>query len=454
MALRQRIGIVGGGFSGTLCAYHLEKLGGNNEVVIIEPKAALGMGLAYSTPSMRHLLNVPAGKISALPDRPTHFLDWLHKNNDPSAEAGDFIPRAVFGRYVQGFAAKLTRTEHLHALAVACNPEPAGLRLHLSDRRSLVVDKLILALGNFEPAPFPGVAPACKTNGSYHNCAWRDQTFTGLPDSAPVLLIGTGLTAIDVVLRFREQGHRGVITAVSRHGIFPSRHSEDVLIDQKASANFQAQTARGLLQAFRQAIADNRSWRTVVDELRPYTNEIWQSLPQSEQIRFRRHLLRRWETLRHRMAPAIANQLDEELRAGTLIRRSGRIVGIHHEESGARVDILDEGGNKQRVNVQRVINCTGPNMNYTVAGNPLLDSLFAQKLIAPGNFNIGLWTDDEGAVRSAAGVVSDNIFTLGPARLGNLLESIAVPELREQSLRLAIRLSTGMATADSSRSAA
>ena len=71
------------------------------KMILIDPRASLGLGLAYSTPSYRHLLNVPAGKISALPDQPNQFLDWLQKNYDASMTEADFAPRAVFGRYIQ-----------------------------------------------------------------------------------------------------------------------------------------------------------------------------------------------------------------------------------------------------------------------------------------------------------------------------------------------------------------
>jgi len=49
----------------------------------------------------------------------------------------------------------------------------------------------------------------------------------------------------------------------------------------------------------------------------------------------------------------------------------------------------------------------------------------------------GLWTDEDGALRGADGSFSEVLFTLGPARQGTLLESIAVPELRVQAIALA-----------------
>src|ERR1700723_2151523 len=95
------IAIIGGGVSGTLTAFHLVKQRTPARIILIDRRPDFGLGLAYSTPSLRHLLNVPAGKISALPDQPNHFLHWLRRNHDPAASEKTFAPRAIFGRYIQ-----------------------------------------------------------------------------------------------------------------------------------------------------------------------------------------------------------------------------------------------------------------------------------------------------------------------------------------------------------------
>src|SRR6201993_3619223 len=102
------IGIIGGGVSGTLAAFHLLRQRTPAQVVLIDPRPDFGLGLAYSTPSLRHLLNVPAGKISALPDQPKHFLNWLRRNYDSSATKKTFAPRAIFGRYIQSLLATVS----------------------------------------------------------------------------------------------------------------------------------------------------------------------------------------------------------------------------------------------------------------------------------------------------------------------------------------------------------
>ncbi len=432
------IAIVGGGVSGALTAYHLARRGTAARVVVIDPRQRLGLGLAYSTPSQLHLLNVPAGKISALPDDPGHFLRWLAANHDPSATAETFAPRAVFGRYVQSLLADVPSIEHLQTTAVACQPTATGATLTLDAGTRLTADRVVLATGNFDPAPLKGVAPEAATTGTYRHNAWADDTYDGLAPGAAVTLIGTGLTAVDVLLRLRERGHRGPITAVSRHGVFPSRHHPHPDRSEPAIATGTPPTCLAYLRALRATIAADVEWRSAVDSLRPITNDLWLALPIHEQRRFKRHLQRRWDVVRHRMAPTIADAVAAELAAGTLIIRHGHLTAVAADGTVAL-------GNGQRFPAHRVINCTGPSMDYRKVGSPLLDTLFAHGHARPGPLGGGLWCDANGALLDAAGEPSTVLFNLGPARLGTLLESIAVPELRQQAVALAASLADSVA---------
>jgi uncharacterized NAD(P)/FAD-binding protein YdhS len=434
------IAVVGGGASGALVAVHLaRRLAGAARVVVIEPRAELGQGLAYSTPSQLHLLNVPAGKISALPDDADHFLRWLRANHDAGATAETFAPRAVFGRYVGELVRATAGIEHLRATAVDCRPAAGGATLTLDDGRELAASRVVLATGNFDPAPLPGVAAAAAAAGVYRHDAWAPRTFDGLDPAAAVTLVGTGLTAVDVLLRLREVGHRGAVTAISRHAVFPARHEEHPTLPAPTIAPGTPPTCLAYLRALRAAIGAGADWRSAVDSLRATTNDLWLALPPTEQRRFKRHLQRRWDVVRHRMAPTIADALDAERRAGTLAVRHGQLVGVELATTGATVTIQGPGGREQ-FPAARVINCTGPSMNYRKVGSPLLDGLFACGLISPGPLGGGLRCDAAGAVLDADGRPSTVLLKLGPGRLGTLLESIAVPEIRQQAVELAVML--------------
>ena len=442
------VAIIGGGVSGALTAYHLRQKSNDVRLVIIDPRPETGLGLAYSTPSLCPLLNVPAGKISALPNDPEHFLRWLRVHHDAEATEITFAPRAIFGRYIQSLFTQAADIEQVQAGVIDLGVSGKRSRLRLDDGTSLYADYVVLATGNFDPAPLPGVAPAAAANGVYCHNAWSEATYADLPVEAPVTLIGTGLTGVDVVLRLRELGHRGVITAISRHGVLPKRHASYSPAECSAIPAGTPATCVNYLRALRAAIAGGMAWRAAVDSLRGTTNALWLALPLAEQKRFRRHLQRRWDVVRHRMAPSIADTIDAELAAGTLRLQEGHLASVTAEGKGARVSFLSTEG-MQSEYTARVINCTGPSMEYRRVHSPLLQSLFAQGLATVGALGGGFQTTRQGALIDAEGTSSNVLFNVGPGRLGTLLESIAIPEIRQQAIETATLLAGWVARKNS-----
>ena len=252
-AVTRTIAIIGGGVSGTLTAYHLLRQNADARVVVIDPRSKLGLGLAYSTPSLRHLLNVPAGKISALPDEPDHFLNWLRVNHGAEAQPTTFAPRAVFGRYIHSLAEDIGLNQVL-ASVVDYRANKTGAILTLDTGRELRADFVVLATGNFDPAALPGISEEAIETGAYCHNAWAPETYGKLNPDAPVALIGTGLTGVDVVLRLRELCHRGIITAISRHGVFPNRHADYEPLDESAIPPATPATCVAYLHAIHTAI--------------------------------------------------------------------------------------------------------------------------------------------------------------------------------------------------------
>src|SRR5215470_6452833 len=335
--LSRTIVVIGGGVSGALTVLHLIRQKTPAQVILIDPRPALGLGLAYSTPSLRHLLNVPAGKISALPDQPDHFLKWLRRNYDASATEQTFAPRAIFGRYIQSLLATVSGFKQEIAVVTDLRSEKFGAVVTLDSGREIQADLVVLATGNFDPAPLPGIASDAVTKKLYFNNAWSEETYTKLPVHAPVAIIGTGLTAVDVVLRLRELGHKGRIIAVSRHGILPYRHQDYVPMLHSAIPLDTPATAVAYLRALRAAIRTGAEWRAAVDSLRATTNQLWLRLPIAEKRRFRRHLQRRWDVVRHRMAPPIADIIDAQIDSGLLGIRAGYLAAVDASPDGDHV---------------------------------------------------------------------------------------------------------------------
>jgi uncharacterized NAD(P)/FAD-binding protein YdhS len=446
-ATTKTIAIIGGGVSGTLTAFHLVRQGTPARVILIDQRPDFGLGLAYSTPSLRHLLNVPAEKISALPDQPNHFLHWLRRNYDPTATKATFAPRAIFGQYIQSLLASTSPLDQELATVIDVRPHQTGAVLTLDNGCELRADAVVLATGNYDPAPLPGITQAASDLGLYRHNAWAAETYEGLHPDAPVALIGTGLTGVDVVLRLRELGHRGRIIAVSRHGVFPNRHADYTPLTSVAIPIDTPATCVAYLRALRVAIRAGAEWRAAIDSLRGTTNELWLRLPLEERVRFRRHLQRRWDVVRHRMAQPIADVIEFELRKRTLEIREGHLESVDVSGMGACITVRAPHG-FDNFYADRVINCTGPSMNYRRVPSTLLQNLFRRGLVTSGPLGNGFHCSQNGAVIDAEGHASEIIFNLGPGRLGDLLESIAVPEIRQQAVELASTLTERMRSKD------
>ena len=436
------VAIIGGGVAGALTAYQLMAQSKAHHidlrVIVMDARPEPGLGLAFSTPSMRHLLNVPTGKISALPDDPEHFLRWIHANYDADAKPFSFMPRAVFGQYVRSIYAQVAdRVEHLRSAVVDLQKTSHGVELTLESGKTVHADYAVLATGNFDPPMLPNIEPEAIAKGVYRNNAWLGGTFDGLAPGAPVTLIGTGLTAVDVLLRLRELGHRGTVTAVSRHGLFSSRHVETAPASTPVIGSDTPRTALAYLRAIRAAMRHGMSWRAAIDSIRLTTNDLWLALPIEEQRRFRRHLMHRWYIVRHRMAPAIADFVDAELAAGTLVVCHGSFGGITLDRSGNAEVVVRTPHSDHTVTAARVINCTGPGTNYRKVDSPLMQSLFGQGIATPGPHLGAFNTTATGAMIDSSGHASEILFNLGPGRLGTVIETIAIPEIRQQAYEIA-----------------
>ncbi|MBL1202166.1 MAG: MBL fold metallo-hydrolase [Nostoc sp. GBBB01] len=443
------IAIIGGGLSGSLVAANLLRHATTPLFIkLIERNSEVGRGVAYGTSVDCHLLNVPAGKMSAFADEPNHFLNWLHSNGHEQVTACTFVPRRVYGDYVQATlkaaqekASGNVQLEKIVDEAIAIETKSSSTIIYLKSGQCLDVQKAVLALGNF-PAILP--KPIANLNQQYVKDAWASHAIADLNPEDAILLVGTGLTMADTIVALRQQGFAGKIHAVSRHGLMPCRHKSTPPYPAFINVETAPKTARGLLHLVRQELrilTQEQDWRSVIDAIRPVTQQLWQALPLPEQKRFLRHVKAYWEVHRHRIAEEIAQTLDAAMESGQLIHYAGRIQSCQQLENTIEVKICQRGTHKDIVlRVNRIINCTGANCDYRRLQYPLVASLQEQRLIRPNSLSMGIDTTANGALIDADGKASQMLYTLGTPRKGNLWETTAVPEIRVQAANLAQEL--------------
>lgn len=444
---RCTIAIIGGGFTGSILAAQLLRgADASLSVVLIELRALLGRGLAYSTSCEHHLLNVPAENMSALADDPLHFLRWAQHGFDNRAKACDFLPRRVYGEYVESVLRQEIRAhpgqfEWRHDEACSITRGDNTARIVLGSGEVVHANKVVLALGNF-PASNPLLQGREQPHKRYINDIWAADTQERLARCRSILLIGSGLTSADAVVATWELGFTGTIHILSRHGFLPTGHKATAgCTAVREVENFPC-TTLGLVRWVRALVEEAQvqgcDWRPVIDALRPRTQRIWQALPRKEQRRFLRHVRPYWEVHRHRLAPKIDGLLASQLRSGQLQIHAGRITAYHENADSAEIAYRDrKSGKLQRLNVDWVLNCTGPEPNCAAVRSALLKNLLRQRLARPGPLSLGLDVSERCAVVDGHGMVSNFMYAIGPLCKGNLWETTAVPEIREQISELA-----------------
>jgi uncharacterized NAD(P)/FAD-binding protein YdhS len=436
------IAIVGGGCSGTLVAVHLFRAAFSQRVVVVEPRERLGAGLAYSTSFDQHLLNVPAGRMSALPDNPAHFLRWLLARNWPNVNADSFVPRRLYAEYLKDF---LDRTigaangsfTHIRAEAIASTRETSGARLTLSDGTTVDARRVVLALGN--PASCPASQLRCGLEDSWHLSPWFKDALRVRFAGERILLLGTGLTSVDSMLALLGQETPSQVFMLSRRGLLPEVHDPPSLgaPSSPPSGGNLRMILRELRANINAASQSGLSWQPVIDALRPVSNDLWREMSSADKLTFLRHLKPYWEPHRHRMAAEVRARLDGYCETGALQIIAGSLQEICTRGRPNRVRILRRNGEAITLDVDRIISCTGIHENYKESQRPLIRSLLSHGLAQANDLGIGFRTDRHGALLDVRGNPSSAFFTLGPPRRGELLETTAVPEIRVQAEELA-----------------
>lgn len=456
--LRPTIMIIGGGFSGTMTAAQILRRAKQAKtpihVVLVERRGAIGEGVAYSTQDEDHLLNVYASRMSAWPDEPNDFVRWASQRQ-VNVRANDFLPRRWYGDYIRETllqTSEQTDNKNLtiifdEARRVVRHPT-GGWMVHFAHQSSLQAEAVILAIGHRPPAdPIRNRWVGPKTR--LIEDPWRPLATNIIRPEDPVVILGSGLTAVDMVISLRQQPRQAPITLLSRHGFLPQIHVESPIPPIDCSAMVSAMIAapggvriRALLHQVRrmvnEATSNGHDWRGVVDGLRPHTATLWQAMALPERQRFLARLRPFWEVHRHRMAPTVGRRLHALLECGEVQLIAGSIESANANVNHVNLVINQRAGTgTHEVCTSWVVNCTGPLPSNSVSSNSVIGSLLTSGLLRPDPLSIGIDTTSNGNVLSATGEAVLDLYLVGTLRKPTNWESTAVPELRQQAANIA-----------------
>ena len=453
--------IIGGGFSGTLAAVNLTRFATTPQrVVIINSGSPFGRGTAYGTTRSEHLLNVAARNMSAFPDHPSHFFDWLRSRSEFDAIDDDtlretFIPRRIFGDYVRGLAAHYLGTADPRS-SVQCevvedsavDVVPRGLSasgnqggvVMLENGEPIEAESILLATGNQPPAGLPG-ASVLANDRRYCGNPWKDWHENLPSDDKHIVILGTGLTAVDVIVTLRNKGWCGKVTAISRNGMLPQRHFRGIEWPQVIPDDGQTRSLKELVRLIRQDCerlrGASQNPAIAVDKLRSRTQQLWKDLSLDERTLFLKKYSADWNVIRHRIAGPIHDAITDALDCGQLTITPATIQSLTAGEHGIEIQMVDREGSAMQIEGDLVINCTGPKSRFSDSALPLYRNLFERGLAKPDAMDMGIAVADDFTVLDTNDAPVPFLHAIGPILKGTLWESIAVPELRQQAYLVA-----------------
>lgn len=229
------IGVVGGGASAVCLIDALAQAqGGPGSITVFEPSPNLWRGRAYQVDAETIKVNAPPDDMSVRVGDLGHFERWLEIRErivedfdsvDPYSGAR-FAPRTVYGEYLEQSAYTALgelrrqgwRVDLVGAAVTGARRTADQVLLSTSNGHAGAFDYVVLCVGGDSPKDAYGLTGAPGFIADPYPVSHR------LRDIGPredVAVIGSGLTAVDIVLALAAQGHQGRISLLSRRGLLP-----------------------------------------------------------------------------------------------------------------------------------------------------------------------------------------------------------------------------------------
>jgi len=444
--MQRRCAIIGGGAAGAALVTQLARKPGAPAIDWIVGAHAPGRGIAYATEEADHLLNVRAAAMSSIGGAaPGDFAEYLRGRGFDHVAAA-FVPRALYGDYVQHALAQAGNPPTLHAAqATALRALPDGrFEVALDDGRRLEADEVVLAIGALSARALPGVADAALASGAYAIDAWHELAPSKPPEH--VLVVGTALSAIDALLTAAQRWPQAQLTAISRHGRLPRLHAPGVLapyddIDTLLARLDSRADIAYWLRCLREAASESGAeWRAVVDGLRAATPRLWQALDARQRRRFLRHLKPLWDIVRHRVPQETAAKIDALRESGRLHVSAARLAAVEVGTTRALRVRLREAGATRELETDFAIQAAGLDLDARATSHPLVRQLVDDGLVGADPLGLGLAALPDGRLLRANGEPWPNLRATGILLAGALWETSAMREIGAQAASLAERL--------------
>lgn len=402
-----------------------------------------GRGVAYSEEFTHQLLNVTTGGMSLFTEKPNDFTEWLERNRNtysnilPEKIATAFVPRKFFGDYI---SQHLREAVHSHPGKLQIiNEEVISLRkkenifLAVTDRKNIFeADEVVLALGNFPPADLFKEEHPVFSDPRYFSNPWIGNIYTGLSEVKNILVAGTGLSAVDVVLTLKQKKFNGNIRMISRKGKLPLAHDVNVTpVKINLPPHLHPREVWLHYSNFLKTHPEI-SWQSLVEGLRPLTQNFWTNWNKEERNYFLKRLRPSWEIVRHRIPHSASVMLNEMIASGKLQMAKGMIANAKIAHTGISVS-FDSKSKLPETVFQKIVNCTGPESDYRKVKFPIIISLMEQGFVCADELGLGIKCTVDGKIIDKNSNEVEGLWCIGPMRKSALWETTALKEIREQA---------------------
>jgi uncharacterized NAD(P)/FAD-binding protein YdhS len=447
------LAIIGGGFSGITVACHtlyMAKMQGISlKCLLFEPSEEIGAGVAYRNISPAFLINVKASAMSWHPDMPSTFIDWL-TTNYPEFKPDSFVPRYLYREYLEysfnvskEVASEIAEIEVYKEKVIGLTViNKYGYQLLTDNNHKYHALQIVLALGNLPFVSNFGISDDELKTPWNKNAVELDSGFN------EVAIVGTGLSAIDVVLGLEANNYKGNYTLISRHGMLPQPHVVNTTSNAKEVTTYTTAISESIsifkaLQLFRSGVEIGIPWIELIDSLRPFTSKLWQSISLSEKHRFLRHFKHIWETHRHRVPIESLSKITQLKELGRLTIIKAKVLSTTKINNRVQITLRKRGEeNLTTLNFDIGYNCISLTSDLRKCNSEILSNLLSKGIASYDKMYLGLKTTPSGNLIDKDGNVVDSIYTLGTLRRGELWESTAAKEIRLQALQIATSITS------------
>ncbi|MHC1479413.1 FAD/NAD(P)-binding protein [Frateuria aurantia] len=416
--------------------------------------ASAGRGVAYASEGISGLLNVRAAGMRLTPGQPSGFMADLERHH-PGTPGAAFVARSWFGDYVEREVARCRQQAAATGQSIKLYPgraqsikaaEDGGYDLDHGNGKKLHVDTVILANGAFQPRPLSCVSEAALTSGRYIVTPLHPAAISQPPRR--IIVVGTGLTAIDVLVDAARRWPEAELLAISRHGRLPGSHQLEAGAANHGQAMLNAQLLADprpgkVLKAIRNAIAHQpEDWRAIIDGMRPVNSALWQAWTPTQRRLFLRHLSSHWDRARHRIPPASAAQIEALQASGRLRLVAARVLSVDGQ-GPLQLQLRQRGSTETtHEHADLIIQACGLDTRVETCSDPLLQRMASDNLATPCPHGLGIEATPQGQLLDAQRRPLPGLYAIGSLLRGVLWECTAMPEISSAAHALAQTLAS------------